>query len=142
MRAPRRERGNALLLALIVLVLVESSLVLLAMALRLRQEEELREARDVRLLALADAAVARSLACLATSPGCGGFAEEELGPGRIAAEIESDGGTQRHILARARWGVAELAVEADAQLTPFGPRVLRWRRVPAGADAEASVGAR
>jgi hypothetical protein len=135
--APRRQRGNALLLALIVLVLVESALVLLAMALRLRQEEARREARDVRLLALADAAVARSLACLASAVGCGGFPEEQLGPGRIAAEIASDGGTRRRILARARWGAAALAVEADVQLTPGGPQVVRWRRAPAGPDTAA-----
>ena len=129
----RRARGNALLLALVVLLLVESALVLLAMALRLRQEEELREARDVRLLALSDAAMARTLACLAASSGCAGFAEEDFGPGRIASQVAGAGGTQRTIRARARWGGFELAVEAEVELTAFGPVVVRWRRAAPGA---------
>lgn len=132
-RRRRSESGHALVFALMALLMVSVAGALLAGSLLLHLRTARHEAEDVRLAALADAAVAASLAELAASPASRGLAERDFGGGSIASDIDRPGPERAVVLARAVYAGRTRRVRAEVRLTAAGPRVTAWRPLPSGA---------
>jgi hypothetical protein len=130
-RRRRSESGHALIFALMALLMVSVAGALLAGSLLLHLRAAHHEADDVRLAALADAAVAASLAELAASPASRGLIEREFGGGGIASEIEHPEPERAVVVARAVYRGRTRRVHAEVRLTAAGPRVVAWRPLPA-----------
>jgi len=126
----RSERGSAVLLSLLVLVLLGAAFALLAGLLIHRMHRVQRDLRHTALTALSDAALAETLANLATSPVYPGVVEHELGNGTIRSTVRRGAGGSFTIEARADLRGSAMAVEAAGTMTATGPRVTSWRRVP------------
>ena len=127
-----------MLMALLVLVLLGAAFALLAGLLIHRMHRVQRDLRHTDLTALSDAAMAETLANLATSPVYPGVTEHDLGAGTIRSTVRHGAGGAFTIEARASLHGRTVAVEAQGKMTPTGPRVTSWRRVPL---AEAEAGA-
>lgn len=137
-RAPRRrERGSALVTALVVLALLGAAFALLAGFLLQRMRSVQNEQRHTELTALVDGAMAETLANLASSPAYPGVKEHDLGDGTIRSEVKHGAGGAFTVEARASVRGVTMAVEAQGTMTATGPRVTSWRRVP---TAEAGGG--
>jgi hypothetical protein len=126
-----REAGQGLLIALVALVLLGAVLALVAALLVGRMHRVQERTRDTALLALADAAVAESLADLAAWPVSPGVGRRPFGGGTIESRIARGAGSGFTILATATYRGGTLTVEARGRLTDLGPVVDAWRRVPA-----------
>lgn len=133
-RYRRSESGHALVFALMALLMVSVAGALLAGSLLLHLRTARHEVESVRLAALADAAVAASLAELAASPASRGVTERDFGGGTIASEIERPGAGRRVVDARAVYRGRTRRVRAEVRLTAAGPRVIAWRPLPSLAD--------
>lgn len=129
--ARKGESGQALLIALVVLLLLGAVLALVATLLVSRMERVQERTRDTALLALADAAVAESLANLAARPVSPGVERRPFGGGTIESRVTRGGGDRFTVVARATFRGGTLLVEAKGRLTELGPVVDSWRRVPA-----------
>jgi hypothetical protein len=129
-RRRRSESGHAMIFALMALLMVSVASALLAGSLLLHLRTARDEADDIRLAALADAAVAASLAELAASPSAGGLSERDLGGGRIASEIDRPEPERAVIVARAVYRGRTRRVQAEVRFTAAGPRVIAWRPLP------------
>ncbi len=129
---PRRraEQGNALLLALLVLVLVTTGALLVSSALMLRMREVQEEMIALRLTAMADAAVAETLAQLSKSKAFRG-SDRSFGGGRISSELIASDGPKRSLLIEARYARRVRTVQLDVLLTRKGPRVVGWHPLAA-----------
>jgi hypothetical protein len=130
-RHRRCESGQALIVALMALLMVSVACALLAGSLLLHLRAARYEADDVRLAALADAAVAASLAGLAASPASRGVIERELDGGSIASDVARTGPGRAVVVARADYRGRTRRVRAEVRLTAAGPRVIAWRPLPA-----------
>jgi hypothetical protein len=125
----RREGGQALLFALIVLLVLGLSLALLALSMRVRLEEQQREVRRVRLAQLLDGVVAETLAQLARDPRFGGIAQRSSpAGGEASSEVAPVTPRVVRIEAAARLGPRRARVTVVAEVLPGPPRILRWRR--------------
>lgn len=135
-RAPRkgrqgREAGYSLLSALFVLLLVSLALALVAASLDLGMRSVRHQARDLRLTALTDAALAEALAHLAGNERFEGLAEHPYGGGTVASEVVPMGTRRWRVIGRASWGEARRAVRVEVVATAEGLAVGGWRRVRA-----------
>ncbi len=129
-RRRRSESGHALIFALVALLMVSVAGALLAGSLLLHLRAARHEAEDVRLAALADAAVAASLAELAASRASRGLIEREFGGGSIASAIDRPAPGWAVVVARAVYRGRARRVRAEVRLTAAGPRVVAWRPLP------------
>jgi hypothetical protein len=132
-RRRRSESGHALIFALMALLMVSVAGALLAGGLLLHLRAARHEAEGIRLTALADAAVAASLAELAASPFSRGLAEREFGGGSIASDIDRPEPGRAVLVVRAVYRGGTRRVRAEVRLTAAGPRVTAWRPLPPGA---------
>jgi hypothetical protein len=133
----RRERGEALLLALFVLLMLGISLALLGLTMRVRIEEQQRELRRARLDLLLDGVVAETLARLAQDPRFAGVSPRGSGAqdaGEAWSEVERLGPLVARIDATAALGPRQAAASALVRLVPAPPRVVRWQRGRPGDD--------
>jgi heme exporter protein D len=124
------EGGYALLLALAVtaLTLAAGTLVVLALVLRMELLQE-RE-RDLRLTALLDAAMARTLSEVALNPDYGGTeGVEPFAGGIYAITAERVGSNRVSVRVRAVYADVGRGGEAEITLRPR-LRVTFWRVVP------------
>lgn len=133
-RLPGRgpEAGQAVVLALLAVLLLTAALALAAGTLVSRMQRIQRAADRTDLLALADAAVAETLANLAAWPVSGGVEPKSLGGGTIRSTVRRGGGKSFTITAEATVRRGNLTVEVKGRLTDHGPEVDSWRRVAAG----------
>ena len=122
-----RESGVALIFALIVLVAVAGMVSVVASSLQPRITSHEHLERTVRLTALADAAVAGTLAELAVDRFDQGLAERSLGEGVVSSTASQVGPHEVEVVALAsvRGWRATVVARVDVQ---HGPRVLRWQR--------------
>ena len=122
-----RESGVALIFALIVLVAVAGMVAVVASSLQPRITSHEHLERTVRLTALADAAVAGSLAELAVDRFDQGLAERALGEGVVSSTVTRVGQHEVEVVALAsvRGWRAIVVARVDVQ---HGPRVTRWHR--------------
>lgn len=132
-RHRRCESGQALIVALLALLMVSVACALLAGSLLLHLRAARHEAEDVRLAALADAAVAASLAELAASPASRGLIAREFDGGRIASDVTRPELGRAVVVARVDYRGRIRRIRAEVRLTAAGPRVVAWRPLPAAA---------
>ena len=131
-RTRGRQSGHALLLALIIIVLVGAAGAVLTTTLGLHLHAARDETQRIQLVAMSDAAVAESLAELATSPGFGGVNKHDFGPGQIESSIQTVSASRRRIIATATLTSGrELRVAADVRILGSGIVVTSWQRLPA-----------
>lgn len=129
----RRHAGVALVSTLVAVLLVGVALALLAASLQLRLRSARQEARAVRLTALADAAVAATLAELAADWNCPGLAEREYAGGTFASRVDWLDLELREVTVHADDGGVGRVVRVRVARTASGLRVSGWRRLPAAA---------
>lgn len=129
-RGKSGEAGFALLTALLVIFLVSLCLTLISVSLLLRMRAVRRESQGVLLTALADAALAESVANLAVDANFAGVPEHPLGKGKITSHISKLSATQFRIVATAKLGTRTRTVEAFVQRTPISTEVRQWRVLP------------
>ena len=125
-----RKTGHALLVALIVLLLIASAATTIAMHFGFRARLVSQESRRVHLVALADAAIAESLARLDQNSSYGGLVERDFGGGTIASTVTKLPGNRRDILATASYRGWERRVQVRVHMPTGGPRVEAWTSLP------------
>jgi len=84
----RRERGSALLTALLTLFLVSIAIALVAASLQLRMRLVRQEVQTVNLVTLADAALAETLAHIFADASFAGVQQHPLGKGAIRSQVQ------------------------------------------------------
>ena len=126
--ARREEQGFALILALFTLLLLTSILGVLGTSIQIQNEQLVREGRRIRADALADAALAETLAGLARSSNFRGVSGRELNGGWIRSEVRRHG-RLASVLVEAELGPAKRRIAVDVELVKGRPRVLGWRVV-------------
>lgn len=129
------ERGQALVLALLAVLVLGAALALVAGSLVSRMQRLRVESRETALLALADAAVAETLANLAGRPSAGGLAEKPFGGGTVESTVAHGAAGAFTLVAHASFRGAEMGVEVRGRITDEGPRVTAWRRLPASGES-------
>ena len=125
-RGADSERGVALVLALFMIVLVTLSLLLVAGHLQTRVDGFQMERRNVRLAALADAALAETLARLDEDRTFPGVEERQFGGGRIASTVVDYSGGGLTVTATGRLPGWRASIRAQVFIDRNGPRVLSW----------------
>jgi type II secretory pathway component PulK len=126
----RGERGAIFLTALLVLLLVAIASSLLATELHRQQRQVRDEAAGLELRALADAALAETLAELDLDSNFAGVVEHEFARGRFASWVETLAGDRWLVRAESRLGQRVRVVEAEARREDGRLRVVRWQRIP------------
>ena len=128
-----RAAGHALLLALVALLVTSLAAGLVAGTLALEQRQHLRQVESARLRALLDAAVSTAVARVVEDARYTGH-EEVFGGGFFVVEAERTGKATVSLRIGARYRSRVAAGEATiALLTEDGPKVVRWRALPAPA---------
>ncbi|HEY0781962.1 MAG TPA: hypothetical protein VGE98_05890, partial [Thermoanaerobaculia bacterium] len=124
----RGERGYALLLALFVIFLLSLALALVGLSLELRLRLLQKEARDLTLEVLTDAALAEALARLSQDPTFSGANAHAYGGGTLSSQVRPAGVNVYTVLAVAGYAGRVRAIQATVQ--SFGGRtaVVNWVR--------------
>jgi hypothetical protein len=126
--ARRGERGSALVFALAALTLVALTVAAVAAEIRSRGAGVVLEERSLRAVALADWALAESLAELAADPrGFQGISERPVSGGTVASRVRPLGDWELEVTAVGAHSDWQASLTARVGLQP-GPRVLRWQR--------------
>lgn len=125
-----RERGAALLIVLVVLVVAWTAALLVSVALSADLRSGRADQRRLRLMVLADSALAEALAALADDPYALGEPWHRFGGGEIGSSIEDVDGSWRTVTAAARIGGVERTIVARIVLRPWGPAVASWEALP------------
>ncbi len=121
-----RERGSALLVALVTIMVVTMAVLLVAAFVEDRSNAFRLEQRAVEATALADAAMAESLAELSRDRFFSGVTERPFGGGTIASTVTSVSPRRRQIRAEGtlpRWSAV---IEAEIELDGYRAVVLTW----------------
>lgn len=127
MRSPST-RGSALVIAIVALAITATTIAIASGVIRSRSTGIRLADRDVRTVALADAALAETLARLAADPDTDGLPERSFGHGTIRARVEREAGAPRAVEAVGAAGEWEVVLTAELRWTGGRPEVVRWRR--------------
>ena len=128
------EGGHALLMAILVVLLVATSMTLVSKSLLLEVNQSRTRAAQLDLVALADAALAESLARLALQPGFSGIPRRPEGRGEVEAQVTTEGTigpTGRRVRIRIQSTVSGRTYKVDVRARlqdDQQPQVLEWRR--------------
>lgn len=122
----RRERGSALLIAIVALVVVSIAAQAVHGILIRGVQGFQAERSSVQLRALTDAALAATLARLSEDPTVRRVAKQRLGTGFFESRVRELEPGIVEILATAETGRRRSAVRAVASLGPAGLRVVAW----------------
>jgi Tfp pilus assembly protein PilX len=125
--ARHREKGSALIIALGALTLVAIAVVAVASLVQSRGQGVAYEERSVRLVALADAAMAETLAELDASKTFTGIPERGFADGSIASTVHPKGVREVEVTAVGSYNGWRETVVARVDIE-HAPRVLSWRR--------------
>jgi hypothetical protein len=117
---------------MIVMVLVASAVTLLATHYGFRARLASQEARRIHLVALADGAVAESIAKLSASGSFAGVSRKNFGGGTLASEIESLSTSRRLILATSTYRGWTRQVRVQVRLHMGSIEVESWTVLPPG----------
>jgi hypothetical protein len=122
-----RESGVALIFAIVALAIVAMMVAVVAASIQPRMITHSHLERTVRLTALVDAAMARTLAELAVDRHDPGVEETEMGEGSISSTSTLVGMHEVEVVAvgRARGWRSVVVARVNVE---HGPRVLRWHR--------------
>ncbi len=123
----RSESGHVLVLALVLITLVGLSVQALHSTLAERHRATGREVETAALRALADGALAATLAHLLRDAGFAGLPPQRLGGGTVSSRVRPDSTGRIEVYAEARLGERRALLTATVELGTSGPRVLAWR---------------
>ena len=125
----RSERGSALIIAIATLAMVALAVAAASSLIGSRADSVRLTSRDVRVGALVDAAMAETLARLASDDEFDGFPTRPFGAGAIAATVDRSHAPQVRVVAVGTLGEWRGEIEAEV-LVPIGgmPVVDRWTR--------------
>lgn len=122
----RRQRGSALLLAIVAVAIVAIAAQAVHGILMRGLQGFQAERRAVQLRALTDAALATTLARLSENPSLGRVSRQTLGDGFIESAIRAAEPGTVEVLATAQAGGRRGTVRAIVAMEPAGPRVVTW----------------
>lgn len=125
----RTASGHALFVTLIVLALIALAVGLLAANYGFQARLVSQEARRIHLGALADAAVAESLANLADSSMFTGIAPRDFGGGVIRSHVEGLPGGNKQIVATATYRGWIRRLRIEVRIEDWGLEVISWSPV-------------
>jgi len=126
---PRRaDGGSALVVAIAALAIAAIMIAVTAGLLRARSVGIRLVDRDVRTMALADAAMAEALARLAADREAEGVPERPFGHGTIRAVVDRSDRDRPKIEAVGSAGGWEVVLSAELRWTGTRPEVVRWDR--------------
>jgi hypothetical protein len=126
----RAQRGAVLVFTLVVVVILTLGLALVVMVLDERQRALRLEIAGIELTALTDAALALTLAELASDPNYSGARRRELGRGEIESSVELLSPDAAEVLSRATFLGRSRTTRARVFLSRGAPRVLEWAVEP------------
>jgi hypothetical protein len=106
--------------------LVATAVLLIGQHLHIGFGEYQAERRQVKLIALTDAALAETLAGLAADPSFSGVSEHPFGNGTVASTVSPAGPGLVRITAKASFAGWQGALKAEVEVA--GPKVVRWSR--------------
>ena len=130
------ERGSALVFALAALTLVALTIGAVAAEIRSRSAAVVLEERSVRAIALADSAMAETLAELAAKGrGFPGIAERAVPGGAISSRVRPIGEREAEIVALGTRPDWQATITARVILEN-APRVLWWQRTQGPAPSQ------
>lgn len=135
----RSESGSALIIAIATLAMVALAVAAASSLIGSRADSVRLTSRDVRVGALVDAAMAETLARLASDDEFDGFPARRFGAGTIAATVDRSHAPRVHVVAVGALGQWRGEIDAEV-LVPIGgmPVVDRWtRRFTVAASPEA-----
>lgn len=123
-----RARGSALIVTIVALAVVATMAAVAAGLVRSRVIGQRLVERDVRTVALADAAMAEMLARLAVDGEAEDLLERPFGHGMIRASVDRSDRTRPIVEAAGRAGGWEVIVSAELRWVGSRPSVVRWQR--------------
>lgn len=123
-----RQSGVALLWALLATTVVAGSVLLVASIVASRQPSLRYEYRSVVLTTLSDAAMAETLAGLASDPACSGVDARALGPGTISSSVATTPFGLRLVTAVGEFQGWQSILSAEVAMEP-GPRLVGITRL-------------
>ena len=133
-RAATADAGFSVLLAIVAMVLTGVAMMMVLDAVNHDIGQLRLEERSTQLVALTDAALAETLAGLATDPAFAGVGRRALGDGQIASSVTAGPDGALVVRARAWFGGWRGELHADVRLGSGVPRVVRWSRSSAPSD--------
>lgn len=128
MNGRRRDHGSALVVAIVALAVAAIMIAVTAGLLRARSVGVRLVDRDVRTMALADAAMAEVLARLAVDREAEGVPERPFGHGVIRAVVDRTDRTRPKVEAVGTSGGWEVVLSAELRWVGTRPEVIRWER--------------
>ena len=123
---PKSERGTALLLALVTVIVVTMSMLLVASFIEGRKISFVTEERNVVISALADAAMAETLARMSESKNFKGIEMRSFGQGSISSTVSIESGGYRKVIAVGRFKLWAASIDAQVDVRGSRPIVVRW----------------
>jgi hypothetical protein len=123
----QRESGVALVFAIVALAIVAFMVIIVAASIQPRITTHRHLERTVRLTALVDAAMAKTLARLAVNRFDRGIEEEAVGEGLISSVVTQISLYEVEIVAQGQVRGWRATVVARVNVE-HGPRVMRWHR--------------
>lgn len=126
----RGESGHVLAVVLLATLLLGAGLAIVAARATADRRALAADEERVVLGALADAAVAETLAALAARLRAPGVAPRPFGGGTHESTVTHHRGRRFTITAVARYRGRALAVEVEGRMARHGPVTDGWRRVP------------
>ena len=118
--------GQALLIAILVVLIVAFAAALIFAHYTLQTRISLQQSRQIRLIALNDAALAEALAHLAENEGFRGEGPHEFADGEISSVVRSLVDGRREILATAIYRGWTRRTRLEVTMVAGGPRVDSW----------------
>jgi hypothetical protein len=125
---PSATKGSALVVAIVALAVTATTIAIASGVIRSRASGIRLMDRDVRTVALADAALAETLARLAANPDTDGLSTRPFGHGTIRASVERRSGVATGVEAVGIAGGWEVVLTAELRWSGGRPEVVRWRR--------------
>lgn len=120
------QRGSALMLALGTIIVTSMAVLLVAGMIQTRRISFDLQKRNIMLSALADAAMAQTMAGIDKDENFSGFQEHSLGSGSISSSVSWTNPKSRRVVATGRHQGWKAVIEARVRLEAAGPVILEW----------------
>ncbi len=122
----KEERGSALLVALVTVLVVTMSMLLVASFIDVRKLSFEIEERNVTISALADAAMAETLANLSKEKYFKGVVERDFGGGSISSTVTIEKNDHRRVVAVGKFKRWTASIDAKVSVQTTQPFVVKW----------------
>ena len=122
----RAEKGSALLVALVTVLVVTMSMLLVASFIQGRKISFVTEERNVTISALADAAMAETLAHISDEKFFRGIEDRTFGQGSISSTVTIKGSGYRKVIATGAYKLWAASIDAIIDVRGPQPIVVSW----------------